>query len=54
MTVKNLHITKIKNDANAGKSQGKFIYFSGQCVRAVLLVKDSTIIAHHASHLLQV
>lgn len=54
MTVKNLHVRKIKDDANAEKSQGKFIYFSRHCVRAVLLVKASTISAHHASQLLQV
>lgn len=54
MSVKNLHIRKIKDDANAGKIQGKFIYFSGQCVRAVLLFKASAIIARVASQLLQV
>lgn len=54
MTAKNLHIRRIKDDANAGKIQGKFIYFSGQHVRAVLLVKASAIIARVASQLLQV
>lgn len=54
MTVKKLHTRKIKNDANAEKSQGKFIYFSGRCVSAVLLIKASTIIVLHASQLLPV
>lgn len=54
MAVKKLHRRKIKNDTDAGKSQGKFTYFSGWRVSAALLIKASIIIVHHAFQLLPV